>query len=127
MKVTLKLSASEYRTFGCFLKAMLELETTQLEPLNKINLIECCENLLQKVFKNLVVSYKKKYTIVLNGFDCSVIMMGFDILTDFGQKEIPPYETACWYEVTKAIYDEVNALLRHRENVQGNLKIKQIN
>lgn len=128
MKVRLKLSGSEYRTFGIFAKTMLDVSCQEVvDPLERINMIEGCEHLLQKVGKDLITSYKKRYTIVLNGNDCHIIMMGFDIITDFGQKEMPIYENICWHKIATAIYDEANALLRHRENLKGNMEMAQLN
>lgn len=127
MKVKLKLSGSEYRTFGMFIKAMLEVSYVKVvDPLERINMIEVCEHILQKVGKDLLTSYKKKYSITLNGFECHIIMMGFDIITEFGKKTLPAYENICWYDITKAIYDETNLLLRHRENLKGNLEMKPL-
>lgn len=128
MKVRLKLSGSEYRTFGMIIKTMLDDSYMKLkDPLEKITMIEGCEKLLHKISKDLIVSYKKKYTIVLSSWDCHIIMLGFDIVMDKGQEKLPPYEEMIWYEVSTAIYNEANALLRHRENLIGNMKMKELN
>lgn len=128
MKVRIKLSGSEYKTFGMLIKTMLDVSSNKLvDSLERINMIEGCEKILQKISKDLMTCYKKKYTIVLSGWDCHIIMLGFDVVMADGKNGMPPYETACWYEITKAIYDEANALLRHRENVRGNLEMRQLN
>lgn len=126
MKVRLKFSLSEYKAFGTILSMIIqhENEFKAGNPIERVNYIEGCQKLLQKVANNLLLPPKKQYSVTLNNYEMHCVVLGHKDASYFGEIYFPIYEDAIMTNIIEVCYNEANRILRHRENLKGNLQMQ---
>lgn len=126
MKVKLKFSLSEYKGFATILATIIQCQNdfTVRCAIERINYIEGCQNLLQKIANNLLLPPKKKYSVTLNNFEIQCVVLGYEDASCWVENCLPPYEDAIMTYIVEVCYNEANRILRHRENLKGNLQMQ---